>query len=342
MKNKISRHATATLLLLFLAACLLLLPAAASNVLAVSFSRAKNFPVGFNAFDVAVADFNGDGQLDLVLWGSFSFSNQISILLGIGDGTFGPAKNFAVGTHPMSVAVGDFNEDGIPDLALANGTSHSVSILLGNGDGTFGPATNFAIGGFAGSVVVGDFNRDGRLDLAVTSGIAGVSVLPGDGTGSFGPAANFPAEGFSMVVGDFDGDGLLDLAMVNDSSNTVSILLGNGDGTFGAPIDFPVGGSPTSVAVGDFNGDGNLDLAVTNSFQHKGKVSIFLGAGDGSFGTAKMFAAGYLADSVVVADFNGDEKPDLAMITVRISNGLPAMRLSILLGVGDGDRKSVV
>ena len=334
MKNKISRHATATLLLLFLAACLLLLPAAASNVLAVSFSRAKNFPVGFIAYEVAVADFNGDGKSDLVVWSSVD--NKISILLGDGNGAVGPAKKFAVGTYPFSVAVGDFNEDGIPDLALANGTSHSVSILLGNGDGTFGPATNFAIGGFAGSVVVGDFNRDGRLDLAVTSGIAGVSVLPGDGTGSFGPAANFPAEGFSMVVGDFDGDGILDLAMVSDSSNAVSILLGNGDGTFGAAIDFPVGGSPTSVAVGDFNGDGNLDLAVTNSFKHKGKVSIFLGAGDGSFGTAKTFAAGYLADSVVVADFNGDGKPDLAMITLRISNGLPAVRLSILLGVGDG------
>jgi hypothetical protein len=332
IKSKLPKQAAATFLVLFLTMCLLLLPVAADNVPPVSFSRPKNFPVGFDASYVAVGDFNRDGKLDLVVCCSvFSFiHNKISILLGAGDGTFGPAKTFAVATHPASVAVGNFNEDGIQDLALANETHNSVSILLGNGDATFGPATDFAVGGYAGFVAVGDFNDDGALDLAVTSGVGGVSILLGDGTGSFGPAANFPVgDGpFSVVVGDFDEDGILDLAVANANSNNVSILLGVGDGTFGTATDIAVGASPTAVAIGDFNGDGAVDLAVTNFHQDRGMVSILLGLGDGTFTAARKFVVGSFPNSLAVGDFNGDGKLDLATTPVK--------GLSVLLGVGDG------
>jgi len=99
-------------------------------------------------------------------------SNNVSILLGDGTGSFGPATNYATGSAPFSVAIGDFNGDGKPDLAVANHGDNTASILLGNGDGTFGPATNFAAGSTPISVAIGDLNGDGKPDLAVANGNA--------------------------------------------------------------------------------------------------------------------------------------------------------------------------
>ena len=171
------------------------------------------------------------------------FSNNVSILLGNGTGSFGtPATNFAVGNAPSSVAVGDFNGDTFLDLAVANAGSSNVSILLGNGTGSFGtPATNFPVGNNNDptSVAVGDFNGDTFLDLAVANlNSNNVSILLGNGTGSFGtPATNFAVgtapSTTSIAVGDFNGDTFLDLAVANQSSNTVCILLGTGTGSFG-------------------------------------------------------------------------------------------------------------
>jgi hypothetical protein len=152
----------------------------------------------------------------------------VSVLLGNGDGTFQAARNFAAGNRPWSVAVGDFNGDGIPDLAVANSYSNNVSVLLGNGDGTFQAARNFAAGSFPLSVAVGDLNGDGTLDLAVAnSGGNNVSVLLGNGDGTFQAARNYAVGNgpLSVAVGDFNGDGAPDLAVANFFSNDVSILL---------------------------------------------------------------------------------------------------------------------
>jgi hypothetical protein len=147
--------------------------------------------------------------------------------LGRGDGTFQAAVSYAAGSAPYSVAVGDFNGDGIPDLAVANVGSDNVSVLLGHGDGTFGPAVNYGVGISPRSVAVGDFNGDGVPDLAVVYR-GGVRVLLGNGDGTFQTtptsyvAGSVPA---SVAVGDFNGDGLPDFAVANSSSNDVSILL---------------------------------------------------------------------------------------------------------------------
>ena len=135
-----------------------------------------------------------------------------------------------VGTNPRSVAVGDFNGDGRPDLAVANGNSNAVSVLLGNGDGTFQPALSFDAGNHPSSVAVGDFNGDGRPDLAVSNFTSkNVSVLLGNGDGTFQSARTFGAGSYphSVAVGDFNGDGRLDLAAANANSNDVSVLLNN-------------------------------------------------------------------------------------------------------------------
>jgi hypothetical protein len=232
-----------------------------------------NYAIGSYAVSIAVGDFNGDGKQDLAVanYGTGSDPNTVSILLGDGAGGFSARTNFPVGSSPASVAVGDFNNDGKQDLAVANTGSNNVSILLGNGDGSFGAPTNFAVGGGSPlSVAVGDFNGDGNQDLAVANSDTNtVSILLGDGMGGFSAPTNFAVGmyAYAVAVGDFNGDGKQDLAVVNYLiSNTVSILLGDGKGGFSAPTDFAVGIGPVSVAVGDFNGDGKQDLVLANYY----------------------------------------------------------------------------
>ncbi|WP_414756249.1 FG-GAP-like repeat-containing protein, partial [Anabaena sp. CCY 9910] len=149
-------------------------------------------------------------------------------LLGQGNGSFGAATNFNVGSSPFSVTVGDFNDDGLQDLAVANEGGNNVSVLLGQGNGSFGAATNFNVGVDPISVTVGDFNGDGLQDLAVANFSSNnISVLLGQGNGSFGAATNFTVgtNPGSVTVGDFDGNGVQDLAVANVNSDNVSVLL---------------------------------------------------------------------------------------------------------------------
>jgi hypothetical protein len=196
--------------------------------------------------------------------------------LGNGNGSFQNAVNFNTGQFPLSVAVGDLNGDGKPDLAVANSQNGTVSVLLGNGNGTFQNAVNFPTGLSPTSVAVADVNGDGKQDLAVAnSGSNSVSVLLGNGNGSFAPAVNFSTglAPLAVAVADLNGDDKPDLVVANDNGNSVSVLLGNGNGSFQNAVNFNTGQFPLSVAVGDLNGDGIPDLAVTSG----SGVSVLLG-----------------------------------------------------------------
>src|SRR5207245_3949973 len=123
----------------------------------------EDLEVGTNPRSVVVGDFNGDGRLDLAVTNASSYDvpGTVSVLLGNGDGTFQSALSFAAGSDARSVAVGDFNGDGRPDLAVANADYHgSVLVLLGSGDGTFQPALSIAVGSTPSSVAVGDVDGD--------------------------------------------------------------------------------------------------------------------------------------------------------------------------------------
>src|SRR5437867_6658018 len=157
----------------------------------VSFDR-SDIAAGFDhPIAVAVGDFNADGLQDLAV--ANHDSNTVSVLLGVGNGDFqeAPQSPIAVGTTPVWIAVGDFNGDGKPDLAVANVNSNTVSVLLGNGDGTFRPKSDYGTGSIPVSVAIGDLNGDGRPDLAVANHSSTVSVLLGSGDGTFGLGSDY-------------------------------------------------------------------------------------------------------------------------------------------------------
>ncbi len=238
----------------------------------------------------------------------------------------------AVGKNPATVATGDFNGDGIPDLAVANSGSNTVSILLGNGDGTFAAAAvSPTTGNNPESVIVADLNGDGNADLAVANnGSNSVTILLGNGNGTFTakPIVATGSSPQSVVVGDFNGDGNQDLAVANVGSNSLTVLLGNGDGTFTAAASPSTGTGPGFLAVGDFNGDGRPDIAVSNAVGHT--ITILLGNGDGTFSSAAVSPTSPGSNGIVVGDFNGDGKADLA-----VADGT-GNTVTVLLGNGDG------
>jgi hypothetical protein len=233
------------------------------------------------------------------------------------------------------VATGDFNGDGIPDLAVVDRFGDLI-VMLGKGDGTFATplVSEIDLGDqfLANDIAVGDFNGDGKLDLALISqndDPPTVAILLGNGDGTFTKSQTMDTglETCCIAIGDFNRDGNLDLAVL---SSQVIILLGDGSGTFTPGPTMGTNANPyslDSIAMGDFNGDGILDLALSNHASNT--VTIMLGNGDGTFTTAAASTAtGPSPTFITVADLNGDGKPDLAVTT---SNNV-----SILLGNGDG------
>ncbi|HLX83672.1 MAG TPA: FG-GAP-like repeat-containing protein [Terriglobales bacterium] len=289
-------------------------------------------------FSMAVADLNHDGKQDVVVVNANTFEDEssIGVLLGNGDGTFQPTVVYDAGTTgATSVAIGDLNNDGNLDLVV--GSSGFISVLLGNGDGSFRPAVVYASG--AGSVysriplLLADLNGDGKLDVIVGSR--------------------------NIEVG------------VNGSA---AVLLNNGDGTFQTGKTYDSGGFfISSVAVADLNADGIQDLVVVNCaasgssscFDSGGTVGVLLGKGDGTFRTVQNYARGGWGASwspVIVADVNGDGKPDILVgnscevkfkgedgsctndgsVGVLTGNGDGTFRPAVSYDTGSGDAASIV
>lgn len=260
--------------------------------------------------------------------------------------TFMPAMDYPTGAKPQAVVAADFNNDTIPDIAVALNTSHEVSVLLGKADGTFQPPLNSATGSYPRSLAAGDFNDDGILDLASANGYAGeysgdgnVSILLGTsdgtnkGTGSFETAANafIGDTPESVAVGDFNGDGRLDLGVLANYGwsgyGSAHVLLGDGVGGFSAQNRTDLSyGSHISAAVADFNGDGVDDFATANEYE--GTVRVLLNNGSGELQPATDFNVDMSATRVVAAgDVNGDGHIDLVSADDDVG---------VLLGDGSG------
>ncbi|UCF04894.1 MAG: VCBS repeat-containing protein [bacterium] len=303
------------------------------------FEPAVNYPAGDSPHSVISSDFDGDGDIDLAV-ANFD-SDNVSVLLGNGDGTFATGEDCGAGDGPHSVISNDFNGDGYVDLAVANFDSDNVSILLGNGNGTFASAVNCGTGESPRSVTSNDFNGDGKVDLAVAHHCIATDVMIsihfgyGDGTFASGENAGAGNGPQSVTSDDFDGDGDSDLAVANYYSENASVLLGDGEGNFAFPINYNTCEVSLYVTSSDFDGNGYGDLAVANYLSDN--VSILLGDVYGIFYLtgAYNYSAGTHPSSVTSSDFDDDGDVDLAVANSGSDN------VSILLGNGDGTFISV-
>jgi hypothetical protein len=292
---------------------------------------------------VAVADVNRDGIPDVVV--TNYASNDVSVLLGRGDGTFAPQRRFDATVGPFALAVGDVNGDGIPDLVVVGSTgSHGkIAVLRGRGNGTFlhpllsdNPLTDENP---QASVQIADLNGDGRLDLLLASWAdPDTHVLLGQGDGTFQAGPNIPVPASALAVADLNKDGIPDVVEA-DLNQTVSYELGRGDGTFQAAQQYTTGQAPYGVAVADFGSaakqadgtvtlgppDGIPDLLVSASgvpgtvlmgppqiLFYPGKVDA-MGKFAG-FGTPIVLASPQTPIDIKVADFNGDGSLDAAVV----------------------------
>jgi Calx-beta domain/FG-GAP-like repeat len=310
-----------------------------------TFQPAQQSPAGNSPSSLAVGDFNADGKLDLATVNAYAAGAEPSMLLGNGNGTFQAPTSIGIGSNSVSVAVGDFNNDGKLDLALTSNVSvfdgcgsygcyyhveSRANVLLGNGLGSFAaPIASYLGDGYHAAAAVADFNGDGKLDIASTyrdSGIIEVSL--GTGTGAFGSPAGFGAgaDPYKLAAGDVSGDGKVDLVATNLLGNTVSVLLGNGLGSFRTAQPYATVTQPTSLALADFNGDRNIDLATVD--WSSDTLSVLLGAGGGTFKVPVNVAAGAYPRGVAVGDFNADGRPD------AVTANLGSDDVSVLLNDG--------
>jgi hypothetical protein len=313
------------------------------------------------------ADLNGDGKLDLVaLSGS---DNSVSVLFNTGNGTFGPATTYSVVSNPQDMTLADFNGDSHPDIVVGSYHDNSVYSLLNDGTGHFGtPIATNARGGVT-ALYAADFNGDGKTDVVVGVAISSlpatfdIGFLQGNGDGTFvSPAdANFqPVEGaFSRrnfienMAPDLNGDGKPDVVFGYNSTgdgsdNYVTVGLNRGDGTFAiaqyVASPGPGGsstranvGDPNSVAVGDSNDDGKPDIAVLATGGVQGgpqpRDIVAFNNGVGTFTPVIGYPPPNMTGTdLAIGDFNGDGKPDIAVLDVSgsvLGSGLQPAQIDI-------------
>ena len=217
---------------------------------------------------------------------------------------------YATTGGPTVVTAGDFNGDGLVDLAIANTDYNTVSIRLNNGNGTFSNKMDTPAGSQPYAMTSADFNGDNKADLVVVNRSSHTISFLADGIAAKVDYAtgSYPV---SVTYADVNGDGKLDLVVANEGSGNVSVLTNQGYGTFATKVDYAVGSAPRSVITADINSDGRADLVVANYGSNT--ISILLNNGDGTFATKKDYSTGDGPVSVTAADFNGDGYTDLAV-----------------------------
>ncbi|CAF0744124.1 unnamed protein product [Rotaria sp. Silwood1] len=288
---------------------------------------------------ISVGYFDEDNQLDVAVVDSEN--DQVHILLQYDNRTFATTTTYdgINGSHPLFIAVADFNDDNQSDIVIVNYGTNNILVLSQYFIKPSTRQTNYIIGKDSrpSSVVIYDFNNDDRLDLLVNSfDNDNLLLLTGNDDATFNQATIYSSGNKSapkgLCIGDFNNDNRMDIVTANYGSDSVGILLAQDNGTFSNVIIYFVGhdSKPWSVAVGDFNNDGRLDVVTANS--GSGGLGIFLGHGDGTLDNVTTYSTDIIVEplSVAVGDVNNDNRLDL-VITGYISNNV-----GVLIGHGDG------
>lgn len=304
-----------------------------------SVAAAPGSPVstGSGPRSVVISDFNGDGISD-VATANYN-NNNVTVLLGTGLGGFtaAPGSPFTTGAGPYALTSGDFNGDGIVDLAIANNSENSVTVLLGNGSGGFtaAPGSPFATGAFPIGIVAGDFNRDSSLDLAIAnSGDSTITVLLGNNAGGFTKQTtgvqSISSTPVAIAAGDFNNDGTSDVVVTGTTGgvSTATVLLGGNLGfsvAGGSPFTLP--SQSFAVVACDWSDDGTLDLAFAGTAGTAGAngISAYVGSGNGGFTsspTLSLGAPGAKFNSIACGDLDGDGNQDLVLTSLVPSNAV--------------------
>lgn len=294
---------------------------------------------------IAPADFDKDGKLDFAVVWTTGGPLQLSIYMGDGLGHFTLKSTYSIGigtSHPpLTIATGDVNGDGIPDVIVPDSSNGTVAVFLGKGDGTFPNSAEYpaAVPGATAptAVAVADLNKDGRLDIVAASSSGccpwggGIHVLLGNGNGTFQNAVFYPnpqgVDGGQLVIADLDANGKLDVVESSYGGWNVAVFLGNGDGTFQTAKNYTVE-SATSVAVGNLTSDKKPEIVVTSSSDST--AYVLLNKGSGVFQVSNVYSTDFAPQMAYLADFNKDGKLDLL---VTNANG---QYVTVALGNGDG------
>ncbi|CAF3577720.1 unnamed protein product [Adineta steineri] len=294
----------------------------------------------FNPYSIAAGDFNGDNRLDIAVV-NYDY-NYVDIVLTYRNYTFLSQNTYSKGTqsYPGSVAVADFNNDKLLDIAVANYGTNNIDIFLGYSNGTsLSTQITYSTGdnSHPNAVTIGDFNNDKQVDIVVAnSGTNNIGIFLSYGNGSFSSQTTYSTGTDSLpldlAVGDFNNDGQLDVVVANYWGFTIGIFLGYGNGTFSTQQIYPTGNlsRPRSVAIGDFNNDSRLDIAVANYGGYN--VGVFLGYGNGAFADQISYLApiGTGPYDIAIGDLNNDNHQDI-IITL-----LTGQSILIFFGYGNG------
>lgn len=300
---------------------------------------------------MALADFNGDGEVDIVRQTKFYDSNDIEgieVFLNQGSRNF----SSSITNNLLSVAEAlneanafiteDLDADGLDDIISIQMNNTAVTVLFGDIEAPLSRVDNYVLDQQPHQVKAADLNGDDQLDIVTANGSSDtVSILLNTGTGftvatdysigdygaSFWSNNNISAASNSLQLKDINNDGYSDILTANEADNSLSVLLNRGDGSFIESVNYAVGEQPVALTLDDFNQDGFADIAVANSNASNGFISILLNQRNGDFEpilplpnrTVQSFETSG-SKELLVADFNNDGLDDL--LSVDYSNSI--------------------
>lgn len=289
-----------------------------------------HYSIGKGPTCVASADFNNDGNLDLITCNTAS--RNLSVLTGIGDGSFNYQILTRVKTHPTRLVTGEFTGDSFTDIAIMHGVSTLLTIMKGKGDGTFEETQLIDLDKTPTSIIASHFTEDEHLDLAISFRLDEVRIFRGLGQGLFMRVHNFdPGDSPSgMTATDFNNDGKQDLIIANNGimMGGIAFFQGKGNGTFSKSSFIRPTLVPLRVDTADFSEDGRNDLVVV--FGERNTLGLLIGQPGGAYAEPIPFGAEGGPVALTIGDYNQDGHLDLA-----VPNNL-THNLSIVLGKGDG------